>query len=95
MFKRFACLVRREHDYRLRGRNGRVFLECKRCGVQSPGWEMGPSARPVRDTPPPLRLLLDESILPRLMPDARLPAVTGRPSRLQPASSELRLFLDS
>ena len=95
MFERFACFVRREHDYRLRGRNGRVFLECKRCGVQSPGWEMGPSTRPVRDTPPPLRLLLDESILPRLMPDARLPAVTGRPSRLQPAGSELRLFLDS
>ena len=95
MFERFACFVRREHDYRLRGRNGRVFLECKRCGVQSPGCEMGPSTRPVRDTPPPLRLLLDESILPRLMPDASLRAVTRGSSRRQPAGSELRLSLDS
>ena len=94
MFERFLCFVRCEHDYRLRGRNGRVFLECKQCGVQSPGWEMGPSTRPVRDTAPPLRLLLDESVLPCLMGDARLRPVTSGSSRLQPAGSELRLSLN-
>ena len=94
MFERFACFVRREHDYRLRGRNGRVFLECKRCGVQSPGCEMGPSTRPVRDTGPPLRLLLDESVLPLVMSDARLRPGTPGSSGLQPTGRELRLSLD-
>ena len=50
--KRLTCLVSGEHDYRMRERAGRVFLECQQCGGQSPGWE---STRPAREAAPSSR----------------------------------------
>ncbi len=65
MLKRLACFVSGEHHYRMRERDGRVFLECQQCGQQSTGVESGsrpvvaagPSARPtsvVHARPPTL-----------------------------------------
>ena len=36
-----------------------MYLLCRRCGVQTPGWDVSPRA-PSNPTPPPLRLLLDD-----------------------------------
>ena len=95
IFARLPCFVRREHDYRLRGRDGRVFLECARCGARSPGWLLEPRTRPLRDSSVPLRApLLDESAVLPLMPQEGLPAVTSGSARIQPAEGALRLSFD-
>ena len=46
MLKRLTCLLSGEHDYRMRERDGRVFLECQRCGGKSPGWESARDGAP-------------------------------------------------
>ena len=90
MFARLVCLVRREHDYRLREGDGRVYLHCRRCGVRTPGWETSPRVRVIPTQPPPLRLLLEDVAPPR---------PTGAPLRLLLADNEpevaddLRLLL--
>ena len=53
MLKRLTCFVSGQHIYRMRERDGRIFLECQQCGGQSPGWE---SPRRVRDAAPGVRL---------------------------------------
>ena len=50
MLKRLTCFVSGEHHYRVREREGRVFLECQQCGQRSTGLET--SSRPALDTPP-------------------------------------------
>ena len=53
MLKRLTCFVSGQHSYRMRERDGRIFLECQQCGGQSPGWE---SPRPVQNATPTMRL---------------------------------------
>ena len=50
MLKRLTCFVSGEHHYRVRERDGRVFLECQQCGQRSTGLETG--SRPVLSTGP-------------------------------------------
>ena len=50
MLKRLTCFVSGEHHYRMRERDGRVFLECQQCGRRSTGLETG--SRPVLGTEP-------------------------------------------
>ena len=50
MLKRLTCFVSGEHHYRVRERDGRVFLECQQCGQRSTGLETG--SRPVLGTEP-------------------------------------------
>lgn len=45
MLKRLTCFVSGEHAYRMRERDGRMFLECQQCGGQSPGLESTSPAR--------------------------------------------------
>ena len=40
MFERIACLVRRTHDYRLQRERDHLFLQCRRCGACTPGWDL-------------------------------------------------------
>ena len=93
MFVRLACFLRRQHNYKLRGSDGRVYLECRHCGFRSPGWEMGPKARPVPRQVPSLRLWLDEASSSQVLQDSshRLQPRTPRP---QLARGEFRLQLD-
>lgn len=50
MLRRLTCFVSGEHHYRVREREGRVFLECQQCGQRSTGLETG--SRPVLATKP-------------------------------------------
>ena len=71
MLGRLVCLVRRQHDYRLREGGGRVYLHCRRCGVRTPGWETSPRVRVIPTQPPPLRQQLAD-VEPRPSTDASL-----------------------
>ena len=89
MFERLTCFIRREHDYRLRGQDGRVFLECRLCGDRSPGWD----TRPVRAAAPTLRLLLDDRVALGSTPDSSRVASNESP-RFPPLGGEPRLSLE-
>lgn len=59
MWKPFKCRLFREHDYYLRREPAELFLECRRCGHRSPGWNL--SERRVKRGDSPLRLFIAES----------------------------------
>lgn len=59
MWKPFKCRFFREHDYSLRREPAELFLECRRCGHRSPGWNL--SQTRVKPTDSPLRLFIAES----------------------------------
>lgn len=40
MWKPFRCRLFREHDYDLRREPRALFLECRRCGHRSKGWNL-------------------------------------------------------
>ena len=94
MFGRFSCFIRRQHHYRLRGQGGRVFMECRDCGHRSPGWDLGPKAKPILQESSEFRLSLDG------IPDSGLVASPARPlesvirAGSKPASDVFRLYID-
>lgn len=59
MLERLLCLVRRQHENRLRSEGGLAFLVCEYCGYRSAGWETGqpPTAK---SRPDSLRLLFGD-----------------------------------
>ena len=74
MLERLVCLVRRSHNYAVRRKDGQMYLLCRRCSVQTPGWDVGAQARykPAQPAQPPLRLLLDATgpqLIPELHPE--------------------------
>ncbi len=71
MLKRLTCFVSGEHHYRVRERDGRVFLECQQCGQRSTGLES--SSRPVLGTRPAARSKADPNLGPRTTPSVRPP----------------------
>ena len=85
MFERLVCLVRRQHDYRLREGGGCVYLHCRRCGVRTPGFEASPRVRVRPTQPPPLRLLLA---------DVEQPPLADVPLRLLLADTEPQTVAD-
>ncbi len=91
MFVRLACFLRRQHNYRMRGSDGRVYLECRNCGFRSPGWEMGPKARPIIQQVPSLRLWLDEASQSQVFQGS---SQQRQPLRPQLPRDEFRLQLD-
>ena len=87
-----------------------MYLLCRRCSVQTPGWDVGAQARykptqPAQPAQPPLRLLLDATgpqLIPELHPelipksdDAAHQTLATRSGRLAPHRQELRLLLDN
>jgi hypothetical protein len=64
MWKPFKCRLFRDHDYDVRREPGALFLQCKRCGKRSDGWNL---RRDGVNRDSPLRLVFAES-------DGRLPA---------------------
>jgi hypothetical protein len=93
MFVRLTCLIRRRHRYRLRGLDGRVFMECAECGHRTQGWEMGPKAKPISDgASASFRLWLDDT---ELLPSSEEVDETPESLRaLLVRPDELRLQLD-
>jgi hypothetical protein len=57
----FKCRIFRDHDYVVRRAPDALFLECKRCGTRSIGWNLS-GGRVRRGSP--LRLVIDESAIP-------------------------------
>ena len=93
MLLRLICFIRRRHNYRLRGRDGRMFMECGDCGYRSHGLEMGPKARPLAQQSTKLRLWLDDAVsLPPAADSGVALESLGAPSS---RPDELRLQLDS
>jgi hypothetical protein len=41
MWNPFRCRLFRDHDYAVRRQPGVMFLECRRCGHKSSGWNLG------------------------------------------------------
>ena len=70
MFDRLFCLIRRQHDYRLSHGGGRMYLQCRRCGVRTPGWETSPWVRVILTQPPLPRLSLADADDSRPFPDS-------------------------
>ena len=66
MLKRLTCFVSGEHHFRVRERDGRVFLECQQCGQRSTGLETG--SRPVLGTEPAARPLFGPRKSPLVTP---------------------------
>jgi hypothetical protein len=61
MWKIFKCRFFRDHDYDVRRAPGALFLQCKRCGSRSQGWNLlGGRVNRSSPTPRP-RLVLAES----------------------------------
>jgi hypothetical protein len=56
---KFTCRLFRDHDYQLRREPAALFLECKRCGHRSHGWNL--AERRVRRADSTLRLLMADS----------------------------------
>jgi hypothetical protein len=54
----FTCRIFRDHDYEVRRAPDALFLQCRRCGTRSIGWNLR-GGRVHRGSP--LRLVLDES----------------------------------
>ena len=93
MLGRLTCLFRRQHNYRLRGKDDRVFMECMVCGYRSRGWEMGPKARPIEGpTPRQFRLWLDDWVPP---PTAEVANALDPGAESREPADELRLQIDS
>jgi hypothetical protein len=59
MWKPFKCRLFRDHDYQLRRLPGALFLECKRCGHRTNGWNL--SEKRVNRADIPLRLFIADS----------------------------------
>ena len=91
MFDRLVCLVRRQHDYRLREGGGRVYLHCRRCGVRTRGWETSTRVRVIPTQPPPLRLLLADEPPPIADVPLRLLLADAEPRTSADFSPRLRL----
>lgn len=64
MWKPFKCRLFREHDYKVCSEPGALYLECRRCGYRSSGWQL--FERRVNRANSPLRLFLAESGEPTL-----------------------------
>ena len=94
MFEKLQCLLRRKHNYKLRGLDGRVFLECNWCGVRSPGLELETRTRPVSSDKMSLRLLFDESVLAQFIPKNELRPTTKGFSQIKASEQTLRLSFD-
>jgi hypothetical protein len=60
MWKPFKCRLFREHDYKVSSEPGALFLECRRCGLRSRGWQLQVERRLSRATSP-LRLFFADS----------------------------------
>ena len=60
MLKALICRFFSEHDYKVCTEPRAVFLECRRCGVRSRGWEL--MERRISRANSPLRLFLADSI---------------------------------
>ena len=58
MWSPFKCRLFRDHDYAVRRHPGVMFLECRRCGHKSSGWNLGELR--VRRTGNSLRLRIAE-----------------------------------
>jgi hypothetical protein len=94
MFEKLQCFLRREHNYKLRGRDGRVFLECNRCGVLSPGLELETRTRSVSSAKMSLRLLFDESVVAQFIPKNKFRPTTKEFSQIKGSEQTLRLYFD-
>ena len=72
-----------------------MYLLCRRCGAQTPGWDVRAPVRP-SPTVPPLRLLLDDPVpLTTVGPgeDPRRSAAMSSAGSVRPPV-ELRLLFD-
>lgn len=65
MWKPFKCRLFREHDYKVCSEPGALYLECRRCGNRSSGWQLLVERR-VNRANSPLRLFLADSGAPTL-----------------------------
>jgi hypothetical protein len=92
--RRIACLVCRTHDYRLQRGEARLSLRCRRCGVCTPGWEVGGGEGAHAGPVPPLVLFgdPDPNLVGSLERSQAMPTVTT--ARSVQRSSDFRLLLD-
>jgi hypothetical protein len=60
MWKPFKCRLFGEHDYKVSSEPGALYLECRRCGRRSSGWQLLVERR-VNRANSPLRLFLADS----------------------------------
>ena len=71
-----------------------MYLLCRRCAAQTPGWDVSARVH-ANPAPPPLRLLLDPELNnARLPEDPRRSAAMPSLRSVRPPD-ELRLLLDS
>ena len=65
MWKAFKCRLFREHDYKVSSEPAELYLECRRCGHRSSGWQLFVERRVSRASSS-LRLFLADSAAPTL-----------------------------
>lgn len=69
-------------------------MECRDCGHQSPGWDLGPKAKPISQESSEFRLSLDGASDLGLVTGPARPFEAVMTEGTKPTSDEFRLYID-